>query len=98
MDYFYFSSASQKRCIMDAASARVANNLLLFPEFKQINRKVAGQAALVPTVCLAPAYDVVSTTVYPGSTRRFSMRIGDAATVADVYENSFRKAARNRSR
>ena len=45
------------------------------------------------TVRLAPAYDVVSTTVYPGSTRRLSMRIGDAATVDDVNEDSFRKAA-----
>ena len=42
---------------------------------------------------LAPAYDVVSTTVYSGSTRRLSMRLGDATTLDAVSEDSFRKAA-----
>ena len=45
------------------------------------------------TLRLAPAYDVVSTTVYSGSTRRLSMRLGDATTLDAVSEDSFRKAA-----
>ena len=45
------------------------------------------------TLRLAPAYDVVSTTVYSGSTRRLSMHFGDATTLDAVSENSFRKAA-----
>ena len=50
--------------------------------------------ASLASVRLAPAYDVISTTVYPGSTRDLSMRIGDAVTVDDVSESSFRMAAR----
>lgn len=46
------------------------------------------------SVRLAPAYDVISTTVYSGSTRDLSMRIGDAVTIDDVSEDSFRMAAR----
>ena len=42
---------------------------------------------------LAPVYDVVSTTVYSGSTRRLSMRLGNATTLDAVSEDSFRKAA-----
>ena len=45
------------------------------------------------TLRLAPAYDVVSTTVYSGSTRRLSMRLGDATTLDAVSKDSFRKAA-----
>ena len=45
------------------------------------------------TLRLAPAYDVVSTTVYSGSTRWLSMRLGDATTLDAVNEDSFRKAA-----
>lgn len=45
------------------------------------------------TLRLAPAYDVVSTTVYSGSTRRLSMHFGDATTLDAVSEDSFRKAA-----
>ena len=45
------------------------------------------------TLRLAPAYDVVSTTVYSGSTRRLSMRLGDATTLDAVSEDSFREAA-----
>lgn len=50
--------------------------------------------ASLASVRLAPAYDVISTTVYSGSTRDLSMRIGDAVTVDDVSESSFRMAAR----
>ena len=46
------------------------------------------------SVRLAPVYDVISTTVYPGSSRELSMRIGNAVTVNDVSEDSFRMAAR----
>ncbi|MDO4813143.1 MAG: type II toxin-antitoxin system HipA family toxin [Eubacteriales bacterium] len=45
------------------------------------------------TLRLAPAYDVVSTAVYSGSTRRLSMRLGDATTLDAISEDSFRKAA-----
>lgn len=45
------------------------------------------------TLRLAPAYDVVSTTVYSGSTRHLSMRLGNATTLDAVSEDSFRKAA-----
>ena len=45
------------------------------------------------TLRLAPAYDVVSTTVYSGSTRRLSMHLGDATMLDAVSEDSFRKAA-----
>lgn len=45
------------------------------------------------TLRLAPAYDVVSTTIYSGSTRRLSMHFGDATTLDAVSEDSFRKAA-----
>ena len=50
--------------------------------------------ASLSSVRLAPAYDVISTTVYPGSTRDLSMRIGNAVTIDDVSESSFRMAAR----
>lgn len=46
------------------------------------------------TVRLAPAYDIVSTTVYESSTRDLSIRIGDALTIDDVTADSFRKAAK----
>lgn len=42
---------------------------------------------------LAPAYDMVSTAVYEGCTRKLSMRIGEAATLDYVREDSFRAAA-----
>jgi len=42
---------------------------------------------------LAPAYDMVSTTVYESCTRRLSMRIGSAGTVDEADEVAFRQAA-----
>ncbi len=45
------------------------------------------------TLRLAPAYDVVSTTVYSGSSRRLSMHFGNATTLDAVSEDSFRSAA-----
>lgn len=45
------------------------------------------------TLRLASAYDVVSTTIYSGSTRRLSMHFGDATTLDAVSKDSFRKAA-----
>ena len=43
---------------------------------------------------LAPAYDLVSTVIYDGSTRELSMHIGDASQIDDITEASFRQAAR----
>jgi len=45
-------------------------------------------------VRLAPAYDIVSTTVYEQSTRDMSFRIGGAHTIDDITADSFRVAAR----
>ena len=46
------------------------------------------------TVRLAPAYDIVSTTVYETSTRDLSIRIGGAATIDEVNADAFRAAAK----
>lgn len=45
------------------------------------------------SIRLAPAYDMVSTTVYTGSTREMAFFIGEALTIDDITEESFRKAA-----
>ena len=45
------------------------------------------------TVRLAPAYDMLSTTIYETSTRELAFRIGDARTMDEVSGDSFRKAA-----
>ena len=45
------------------------------------------------TLRLAPAYDLLAAAIYP-TTRKFSFRIGGAATVAAVTEASFEAAAR----
>lgn len=46
------------------------------------------------SVRLSPVYDVVSTTVYPASTRRLSFRIGSAATIDEITAADFEAAAR----
>ena len=46
------------------------------------------------TVRLAPVYDVVSTTVYPASTRKLSFRIGSAETIDEITAADFEAAAR----
>ena len=46
------------------------------------------------TVRLAPVYDVVSTTVYPASTRKLSFRIGSAETIDEITSADFEAAAR----
>ena len=46
------------------------------------------------TVRLAPVYDVVSTTVYPASTRKLSFRIGSAETIDEIGAADFEAAAR----
>jgi len=43
---------------------------------------------------LAPAYDLISTAIYEGSTRKLSMRIGDATDLDQVCKESFRLAAK----
>ena len=45
------------------------------------------------TVRLAPAYDIVSTAVYEQSTRDMAFSIGEACSIDDVSEESFRQAA-----
>ena len=45
-------------------------------------------------VRLAPAYDIVSTAVYPESTREMAFFIGDALSLDDLTRDSFRIAAR----
>ncbi len=45
------------------------------------------------SIRLAPAYDLVSTTVYEQSTREMAFAIGDALLIDDVTEASFREAA-----
>lgn len=44
-------------------------------------------------VSLAPAYDIVSTTMFPKHPRRFAMRVGDARTIDEVTPASFRVLA-----
>ena len=46
------------------------------------------------TIRLAPVYDVVSTTVYPASTRKLSFRIGRAETIDEITAADFEAAAR----
>ena len=46
------------------------------------------------TVRLAPAYDIVSTVVYPESTREMAFFIGGALLLDDLSRDSFRLAAR----
>ncbi len=46
------------------------------------------------TVRLSPAYDIVSTVVYPESTREMAFFIGDALLLDDLTRDSFRQAAK----
>ena len=46
------------------------------------------------TVRLAPAYDIVSTVVYPESTREMAFFIGGALLLDDLTQDSFRLAAK----
>ena len=46
------------------------------------------------TVRLAPAYDIVSTAVYPESTREMAFFIGGALLLDDLTPDSFRLAAK----
>lgn len=45
------------------------------------------------SIRLAPAYDMVSTTVYESSTREMAFFIGDTLSIDDITEDSFREAA-----
>ena len=45
------------------------------------------------SIRLAPAYDLVSTTVYESSTREMSFYIGNALLIDEITETSFREAA-----
>nr|MBQ4457730.1 type II toxin-antitoxin system HipA family toxin [Clostridia bacterium] len=44
---------------------------------------------------LAPAYDIVSTSIYEQSTRNMAFRIGDTASLDEITRSSFQKAARD---
>lgn len=46
------------------------------------------------TVRLSPAYDIVSTTIYEQSTRDMAFWIGDALSIDDITEASFRTLAK----
>ena len=45
------------------------------------------------TIRLAPAYDLVSTTVYESSTREMAFSIGNTVLLDEITEASFREAA-----
>ncbi|MBP3274227.1 MAG: type II toxin-antitoxin system HipA family toxin, partial [Butyrivibrio sp.] len=42
---------------------------------------------------LAPAYDIICTTVYENSTRKMSFNIGGKTDINDISESSFREFA-----
>lgn len=46
------------------------------------------------SIRLAPAYDIISTTVYEQSTRDMAFRIGGAQSIDDITADSFRAAAK----
>ncbi|MBQ6551715.1 MAG: type II toxin-antitoxin system HipA family toxin [Lachnospiraceae bacterium] len=46
------------------------------------------------SIRLAPAYDIINTTGYPGMTHEMAFSIGNAGVIEDVTENSFREAAK----
>jgi serine/threonine-protein kinase HipA len=45
------------------------------------------------SIRLAPAYDMVSTTVYESSTREMAFSIGSSLSIDDITENSFIEAS-----
>lgn len=45
------------------------------------------------SIRLAPAYDLVSTTIYESSTREMSFYVGNALVIDEITEDSFREAA-----
>ena len=68
-------------CLIGNTDAHLKNYSLLYSEDLR-------------TVRLAPVYDVVSTTVYPTSTRKLSFRIGSAETIDEITTADFEAAAR----
>ena len=68
-------------CLIGNTDAHLKNYSLLYGEDLR-------------TVRLAPVYDVVSTTVYPASTRKLSFRIGSAETIDEITTADFEVAAR----
>ena len=68
-------------CLIGNTDAHLKNYSLLYSEDLR-------------TVRLAPVYDVVSTTVYPASTRRLSFRIGSAETIDELTAADLEAAAR----
>ena len=45
------------------------------------------------SIRLAPAYDLISTTIYESSTREMSFYVGNALLIDEITESSFREAA-----
>ena len=68
-------------CLIGNTDAHLKNYSLLYSEDLR-------------TVRLAPLYDVISTTVYPASTRKLSFRIGGAGTIDEITEADFEVSAR----
>lgn len=68
-------------CLIGNTDAHVKNYSLLYDESLR-------------SVRLAPAYDIVSTTVYEMSTRKLAFRIGSAVTIDEISEAAFRAAAK----
>lgn len=68
-------------CLIGNTDAHVKNFSLLYDKS-------------LHSVQLAPAYDVVSTTVYDMSTRNLAFRIGSALTIDEISEAAFRAAAK----
>lgn len=50
--------------------------------------------ASMRTVRLAPAYDIISTTIYESSTREMAFAIGGVRTIDEVTRETFREAAK----
>ena len=68
-------------CLIGNTDAHLKNFSLLY-------------SADLQSVRLAPVYDVVSTAIYPASTRKLSFRIGNAASLAELTEADFEAAAK----
>lgn len=68
-------------CLIGNTDAHVKNYSLLYDESLR-------------SVRLAPAYDIVSTTVYEMSTQKLAFRIGSAVTIDEISEAAFRAAAK----
>lgn len=68
-------------CLIGNTDGHLKNFSLLYsPDMKSIR--------------LAPAYDIISTVVYPASTRNMAFAVGGDYLIDDISEQTFRKAAK----